>query len=36
MRSNENWEFDDNGLTRRRYAGVNDLSVRPEERCLAC
>jgi nuclear transport factor 2 (NTF2) superfamily protein len=24
---NENWEFDDNGLMRRRYASINDLPI---------
>ncbi|MCG3200912.1 MAG: hypothetical protein NFCOHLIN_00774 [Gammaproteobacteria bacterium] len=29
---NENWEFDEHGLMRRRYASINDLPIRPEER----
>ena len=29
---NENWEFDANGLMRRRYASINDLPIRAEER----
>lgn len=29
---NENWEFDDNGLMRRRIASINDLSIREDER----
>lgn len=29
---NENWEFDDNGLMRRRYASINDLPIREGER----
>jgi len=29
---NENWEFDDNGLMRRRYASINDLPIRDGER----
>jgi uncharacterized protein len=29
---NENWEFDDNGLMRRRYASINDLPIEEEER----
>ena len=24
---NENWEFDENGLMRRRYASINDLAI---------
>ncbi|GAA2506878.1 nuclear transport factor 2 family protein [Streptomyces thermolineatus] len=32
---NENWEFDANGLMRRRYASINDLAVAPEERRIA-
>ena len=24
---NENWEFDENGLMRRRYASINDLPI---------
>lgn len=29
---NENWEFDDNGLMRRRYASINDLPITEAER----
>ncbi|HVG26115.1 MAG TPA: nuclear transport factor 2 family protein [Acidobacteriaceae bacterium] len=29
---NENWEFDENGLMRRRLASINDLAITPEER----
>ena len=29
---NENWEFDQNGLMKRRYASINDLPISPEER----
>ncbi len=29
---NENWEFTDAGLMRRRYASINDLPIKPEER----
>lgn len=29
---NENWEFDDSGLMRRRYASINDLPIRDGER----
>jgi nuclear transport factor 2 (NTF2) superfamily protein len=29
---NENWEFDENGLMRRRYASINDLLIRESER----
>ena len=29
---NENWEFDENGLMRRRLAGINDLSIKESER----
>ncbi len=29
---NENWEFDGNGLMRRRIASINDLSIRESER----
>jgi nuclear transport factor 2 (NTF2) superfamily protein len=31
---NEMWEFDADGLMRRRYASINDLPIRPEERRL--
>lgn len=29
---NENWEFDDRGLMRRRFASINDLPIRDGER----
>lgn len=29
---NENWEFDRNGLMRRRLASINDLSIRESDR----
>ncbi len=29
---NENWEFDDHGLMRRRIASINDLPITEEER----
>jgi uncharacterized protein len=29
---NENWEFDENGLMRRRIASINDLPMRESER----
>ena len=29
---NENWEFDEHGLMRRRIASINDLSIRETER----
>ncbi len=29
---NENWEFDENGLMRRRYASINDLAITEAER----
>jgi hypothetical protein len=29
---NENWEFDDNGLMRLRFASINDLSIKEAER----
>jgi len=29
---NENWEFDENGLMRRRHASINDLRITVEER----
>jgi uncharacterized protein len=29
---NENWEFDDNGLMRRRFASINDLPISETER----
>jgi nuclear transport factor 2 (NTF2) superfamily protein len=29
---NENWDFDENGLMDRRFASINDLPIRPEDR----
>ena len=29
---NENWEFDENGLMRFRFASINDLSIEPSDR----
>jgi nuclear transport factor 2 (NTF2) superfamily protein len=29
---NENWEFDEHGLMRRRLASINDLAIQPAER----
>jgi hypothetical protein len=29
---NENWEFDENGLMRMRYASINDLPIKESER----
>jgi nuclear transport factor 2 (NTF2) superfamily protein len=31
---NENWEFDANGLMQKRFASINDLSIKEEERKL--
>lgn len=31
---NENWEFTDGGLMKRRYASINDLPIREEDRRL--
>lgn len=31
---NELWEFDENGLMRKRYASINDLEICPEDRTL--
>lgn len=31
---NENWEFDESGLMRRRYASINDLPINKEDRKL--
>ncbi|MFS4430729.1 DUF1348 family protein [Chryseobacterium sp. S90] len=31
---NENWEFDENGLMAKRYASINDLDIREEDRKL--
>ncbi|GAA1502996.1 DUF1348 family protein [Streptomyces albidochromogenes] len=32
---NENWEFAENGLMRRRYASINDLPITADERRVA-
>ncbi|MFI1471230.1 DUF1348 family protein [Streptomyces wuyuanensis] len=32
---NENWEFDDDGLMRKRYASINDLAIAAGERRIA-
>ncbi|MFD7229373.1 DUF1348 family protein [Streptomyces sp. NPDC059881] len=32
---NENWEFDENGLMRKRYASINDLAISAGERRIA-
>ncbi len=29
---NENWEFDENGLMQRRFASINDLPIKEDER----
>ncbi|MEP7317550.1 MAG: nuclear transport factor 2 family protein [Panacibacter sp.] len=31
---NENWEFDENGLMRKRYASINDLEINEADRKL--
>lgn len=31
---NELWEFDENGLMRKRFASINDLEIREEEQYL--
>lgn len=31
---NENWEFDEHGLMRKRYASINDLEITESERRL--
>lgn len=31
---NENWEFDANGLMQKRYASINDLQIKEEDRRL--
>lgn len=31
---NENWEFDENGLMKKRYASINDLAIMENERRL--
>ncbi|MFI9102355.1 DUF1348 family protein [Streptomyces fildesensis] len=32
---NENWDFDENGLMRRRYASINDLAITTDERRIS-
>ncbi len=29
---NENWEFDENGLMRKRYASINDVAIKESDR----
>lgn len=31
---NENWEFDENGLMKKRFASINDLAIKENERRL--
>ncbi len=31
---NENWEFDENGLMQKRYASINDLPIKEEDKRL--
>ena len=31
---NENWEFDEEGLMKKRYASINDVSIKECERKL--
>lgn len=31
---NENWEFDENGLMQKRYASINDMEIKENERKL--
>ena len=31
---NENWEFDENGLMKKRFASINDISINESERKL--
>lgn len=31
---NENWEFDDNGFMKKRFASINDLKITEEDRRL--
>lgn len=31
---NENWEFDENGLMEKRFASINDLPIKEEDRRL--
>jgi len=32
---NENWEFDENGLMKKRYASINDVPIQESERRLS-
>ena len=32
---NENWEFDENGLMKKRYASINDLAIEESERRIS-
>ncbi|MDF3289743.1 nuclear transport factor 2 family protein [Streptomyces silvisoli] len=32
---NENWEFDENGLMRKRFASINDLPITADQRRIA-
>jgi nuclear transport factor 2 (NTF2) superfamily protein len=32
---NENWEFEGNGLMRKRFASINDIPITPEQRRVA-
>ena len=31
---NENWEFDENGLMKKRFASINDVAIKEEDRKL--
>lgn len=31
---NENWEFDENGLMQKRFASINDLAIKEDDRRL--
>ena len=31
---NENWEFDENGLMKKRFASINDLAINETDRKL--
>jgi nuclear transport factor 2 (NTF2) superfamily protein len=31
---NENWEFNENGLMKKRYASINDIEIKAEDRKL--
>ena len=31
---NENWEFDENGLMKKRFASINDLAINAADRRL--